>query len=143
MSIQELHPDQCHDLRETDPSIVHLDVRTPEEFAQGHPAGALNVPIFFRVGGEMKPNEGFTRVIERLAPDKGRRLVLSCAMGGRSMRACHALEAAGYTQLVNMVGGFSGFRGPDGTLVVPGWVDAGLPVSTDVADAAWDTLKDR
>ncbi len=139
--IQELAPDQCHDLRETDPSIVHLDVRTPEEFAQGHPAGALNVPIFFRRGGDMQPNDEFTRVVERVAPDKGQRLVLSCAAGGRSMRACHALEAAGYTRLVNMVGGYGGFRGPDGSLVVPGWTDAGLPVSTETGDAAWETLR--
>ncbi len=141
MPIQELPPDPCHDLREADPSIVHLDVRTPDEFAQGHPPGALNVPIFFRVGGAMELNEDFARVVERLAPDKGQRLVLSCAMGGRSMRACHVLEAAGYQRLVNMVGGFSGFRGPDGTLVVPGWADAGLPVSKELGEATWEHLK--
>ena len=39
-----------------------------------------------------------------------------------------------------MVGGFSGYRGPDGTLVVPGWKDAELPVSRDTA-RAWDALK--
>src|SRR5436190_658104 len=43
--IQQLPPRACHDLREADPSIVLLDVRTPAEFAEGHPAGALNVPI--------------------------------------------------------------------------------------------------
>lgn len=139
--IQELPPDACHDLRETDPSILHLDVRTPEEFAQGHPVGALNVPIFFRRGDAMELNDEFTRVVERLVPDKQQRIVLSCAMGGRSMRACHVLEAAGYTRLVSMVGGFSGFRAPDGTLVVPGWADAGLPVSTETAGASWDELR--
>lgn len=141
MPVQELPPDRCHDLRETDPSILHLDVRTPAEFAAGHPVGALNVPIFFPGAGGMQLNEEFTRVVERLSPDKARRVVLSCAMGGRSMRACHVLEAAGYARLVNMVGGFSGFRGPDGALVVPGWIDAGLPVANEVGDAAWERLR--
>lgn len=141
MPIQELQPRQCHDLREADPSIVHLDVRTPDEFAAGHPPGALNVPIFLAGPGGMKPNPDFLRVATRVAPEKARRVVLSCAMGGRSMRACHALEEAGYTQLVNMVGGFSGYRAPNGELVVAGWADAGLPVSSETGDAAWDHLR--
>ncbi|MBX3465924.1 MAG: rhodanese-like domain-containing protein [Planctomycetes bacterium] len=141
MPIQELPPEQCHDLRETDPSIVHLDVRTPDEFAAGHPEGALNVPIFLPGGGGMTLNPDFTRVVERLAPDRDRRVVLSCAMGGRSMRACHVLEQAGYTRLVNMTGGFAGYRGPGGELVVGGWQDAGLPVSTDASAGAWERLR--
>lgn len=140
MAIQELPPEDCDAIRKADPTVVHLDVRTPEEFAAGHPEGAYNVPIFFKVGGAMQQNPDFVRVVEKVAPDKAKRLVLSCAMGGRSMRGCHALEPAGYKDLVNMVGGFSGFRGPGGELVVGGWQDAGLPVSQDPS-RSWETLK--
>lgn len=140
MAIQELPPEECSAMRANDPSILHLDVRTPQEFAEGHPEGAYNVPIFFPGPGGMQPNPDFVRVVEKLAPDKSKRLVLSCAMGGRSMRGCHALEPAGYADLVNMVGGFNGYRAPDGTLVVPGWKDVELPVSRD-ATRGWDALK--
>jgi rhodanese-related sulfurtransferase len=143
MSIQELPPKQAHDLRESDPKIVHIDVRSPEEFAAGHPAGSINVPIFFKAGGGMQPNTDFLRVVEKVAPDKRSRVILSCAVGGRSMRACALMEQSGWTQLVNVAGGFSGAREFDGTLVEAGWADAGLPVSKEPGERAWSAVKAR
>ena len=40
------------------------------------------------------------------------KLVLGCAMGGRSMRACELLASDGYTDLINMHGGYDGYREP-------------------------------
>ena len=37
--IQQLPPQQCFDLLECDAEILHLDVRTPEEFADEHAEG--------------------------------------------------------------------------------------------------------
>jgi rhodanese-related sulfurtransferase len=130
--IQQLPPRSAHDLREADPSIVHLDVRTPAEFAQGHPTGAWNVPIALESG----PNPEFLAVAAKVAADKGARVVVSCAAGGRSQRACDALERAGWKNLVNVQGGFGGARDHQGRLATPGWADAGLPVSTD-AERDW------
>lgn len=60
-----------------------LDVRTPEEFAEGHLPGAVNVPV--QVLGE------------RLGEiPKDRPVVVYCRSGGRSARASNQLTAAGY-----------------------------------------------
>lgn len=140
--IQQLPPRSAHDLREADPSIVHLDVRTPAEFAAGHPTGAWNVPIALEAPGGMGPNPEFLTVAALVAPDKGARVVVSCAAGGRSQRACEELERSGWKNLVNVQGGFGGARDRTGRLVTPGWADAGLPVSTD-ADRDWSRCRSK
>jgi hypothetical protein len=38
------------------------------------------------------------------------------------------MEAAGYENICNMVGGFGGKITPDGQVVEPGWASLGLPV---------------
>ena len=54
-----------------------------------------------------------------------------CRMGGRSMKACELLARAGYTQLANVAGGFGGAADPFGRLVMPGWMQEGLPVERE------------
>jgi rhodanese-related sulfurtransferase len=143
MGIQELPPQSCYHLREADPSIPLLDVRSPEEFAAGHPEGALNVPILFKVPAGPRPNPRFLEAVQALVPDRSARVILSCAVGGRSLRACELLAEAGYQAPINLVGGYHGQRSPDGRLVTPGWVDAGLPSSSAVGERGWDTLERR
>ncbi|MEL4282493.1 MULTISPECIES: rhodanese-like domain-containing protein [Shewanella] len=67
-----------------------LDVRTPEEFAEGHLANAVNIP-FEQVAAEFAK-----RGIAKDAP-----VVLYCRSGRRSSIATEALVAAGYTQTYN------------------------------------------
>src|SRR5688572_19907186 len=43
-----------------------VDVRTPEEFADGHVPGAVNVPISLAQGGGMVPNADFVKVMQAL-----------------------------------------------------------------------------
>lgn len=143
MPIQDLPPKLCYDLREADPALVHLDVRSPEEFAAGHPAGALNVPILFRGAEGMSENPEFLAVASVLCTDPSRRVILSCAMGGRSRRAAEALQASGYANLVNMRGGYSGARAPDGSLAEQGWSGLGLPTSTELGQRSWDELRTK
>ena len=54
---------------------VLLDVRTVEEFDEGHVAGSYNVPFAFRSAHGMELNPAFASVIERLFP-KDTKLVL-------------------------------------------------------------------
>ncbi len=63
-----------------------VDVRTPEEFADGHVPGARNVRS--RSVGEprMVPNGQFVQVMQALF-DKDAPLIVSCKAGGRSARA--------------------------------------------------------
>ena len=50
-------------------------------------------------------------------------------------------RSAGYTDLTNVVGGFGGQRDQSGAVVVKGWRDEGLPVSSDVGDAGYQALR--
>lgn len=124
MPIETTTPKPAHDAMSASTDHAFLDVRTEAEYAAGHPAGALNVPVAFPDGaGGMQGNPDFLAVVEKHVP-KDRKVFVSCKMGGRSMAACQALEAAGYSDLVNIDGGFGGK--PD----VKGWADEGLPVET-------------
>lgn len=70
-----------------------VDVRTPEEFAEGHLANAMNIP--------------FEQVAEEFAKRgiaKDAQVVLYCRSGRRSSIAIEALVAAGYTQTYNAGG---------------------------------------
>ncbi|MCA8926158.1 MAG: rhodanese-like domain-containing protein [Planctomycetes bacterium] len=135
--IQQLPPQQCFDLLECDAEILHLDVRTPEEFSEGHALGAINVPAFFRGAGGMQPNPEFVPAVVALSPDTVQRIVLSCRSGGRSNMAAEWLEQQGYQNLINMPGGFHGM--PDGS--APGWLQCGLPTSDDVSGRDWETQR--
>jgi rhodanese-related sulfurtransferase len=127
MTYQNLGPDKAKEL--VDSGWTYVDVRTVEEFEAGHVPGAYNVPVALRdASGRMAPNAGFRASIEALFP-KDAKLVIGCAAGGRSMRACEELAPAGYGALVNMEGGFGGMRDAAGRLVCPGWTQHGFPTA--------------
>jgi hypothetical protein len=42
-----------------------------------------------------------------------------------------------------VVGGFGGQRDASGKVVVPGWKEAGLPVTTDLGDAAYEAQRKK
>ena len=98
---------------------TYVDVRTPAEFAEGRPAGAVNVPLAADFVAQMSA---------RFAKDA--KLVVGCKSGGRSARAAAALAQAGYTDVLDQRAGFDGARNPFGQLTEPGWSRAGLPVET-------------
>ena len=128
MDIRQVTPREAYELLEQDPSAIYLDVRTEEEFAAGHPAGARNVPVVFfdPAARQPVPNPDFVAIVRRhLAPSA--KLVVGCQAGGRSQHACELLAQAGYTDLANVRGGFGGARDQTGR-IVPGWAAAGLPV---------------
>jgi rhodanese-related sulfurtransferase len=116
-----------------EPKAVYLDVRSPEEFAQGHPAGAFNVPLAFLEPGRgpSQPNPEFLQVAGRHFPTDTI-LLVGCLSGGRSQRACDLLARAGFTNLSNVEGGFGGGRDRTGG-VIRGWRDCGLPTASGEA----------
>jgi rhodanese-related sulfurtransferase len=91
---------------------AYLDVRSIPEFEGGHPTGAVNIPLLHMAGGRMAPNQAFQSVVEaNFAKDA--KIVVGCKAGGRSLQAAALLEAAGYTNVVDMRGGFHGERDGD------------------------------
>ena|SRR5215468_5589725 len=142
MPIKQVEPPQAFEILQGNPDAIYLDVRTEEEFAQGHPAGAINIPVvFLRPGAAPQPNDSFLAVAQKVLP-QDKKLVVGCMAGGRSQRACDILEEAGYSDLTNVRGGFGGARDASGAIVVVGWRDAGLPVSRELNDS-YRVLRDK
>ena len=82
----------------TDEAHAYVDVRTEEEFAAGHPAGAFNVPVMITAAAGLAPNPEFVAVVER-AFAKDAPIIVGCKMGGRSARAARELALAGFTRV--------------------------------------------
>lgn len=106
--------------------FVYLDVRTEEEFKEGHAKGAINIPIFVMGVAGRAMNPDFINEVKKQFPTETK-LVIGCRSGGRSAKACELLGAQGYTVLFNIDGGFVGRPDPVGGWAQPGWQACGLP----------------
>ena len=131
MAVKEITPQQAHDTLSADPTAVYIDVRTPREFENGHPVGAVNVPVAFPDPARgMVLNPDFVSVVERNF-SKDKKIIVGCQAGPRSTAAARMLEQTGYQDVSNMLGGFGGMRDQMGNTVAPGWAASGLPVSQE------------
>ena len=141
MNYETLNPEETRARLDGDGGWTYVDVRTPEEFARGHVPGAYNIPAFFPGPMGMMPNPEFPGAVSaHFTTDRA--LVMGCAAGGRSMHACEQLSGAGYTQLINMDGGFTGRPDPTGGPGVPGWQERGFPVADTCEEGRdWESLK--
>ncbi len=83
---------------ETIDGAVLLDVRTAEEYRDGHIDGSVNLPLD-RIS-----------FIEDMVKDKSTPLYVHCYSGSRSGRAVSYLKQMGYTNAAN-IGGISSYRG--------------------------------
>ena len=84
---------------ESTEDAVLLDVRTVDEYAEGHIPGSINIPL-----------DTVASVLERI-PDKDTPLFVHCLSGGRSGKAVSFLKKLGYTQVKN-IGGINLYNGP-------------------------------
>jgi rhodanese-related sulfurtransferase len=133
MPIQQLEPKAAKDAMDAAGNATYVDVRTEGEFAQGHPEGAINIPVAQSGPGGMAPNPDFLKVATEVLKEKDHPIFCGCQMGGRSQMAATLLEQSGYTNLANVQGGFGG-KVENGVMMISGWRDSGLPVETDVND---------
>ena len=101
--MKNLSVQQSAELLSQKNSIPLIDVRTPAEYGSIHANGAVNHPM-----------ESLD--IEKIPFSKEQEIHLICQSGGRSMKVSQKLEAAGFTNIVNIEGGTSA------------WYEAGLPV---------------
>lgn len=140
-AFEEIDPQEAHRRMTDDPSTTYLDVRTVEEFADGHAHGAVNVPIAVFGCAGMEMNDDFVRIVAaKFAKDA--KLVVGCKMGGRSKRAAAMLEEDGFTTIVDQKAGFSGATNAFGQVEEKGWKPAGLPIAAEAeAGKAWSDLR--
>ena len=69
---------------------IWIDVRTPEEFKEGHLKDAVNIPVD-QIGAR----------IGSVSPDKSAPVNLYCRSGRRSEAAWQELKKMGYTNVTN------------------------------------------
>ena len=141
MAIKEVTPQQAHDILTNDASAVYIDVRTESEFANGHPQGAVNIPVAFPDPARgMIVNSDFIRVVEANFP-REKKIILGCQAGSRSTSAANMLQQAGFQDVSNLLGGFGGMLDSTGKIGAPGWASSGLPVSNDNQEGvSYDSL---
>jgi phage shock protein E len=73
------------------PPITVIDVRTEQEWREGHLEGAILIP-----------HDRIEQEIAAVAPDKKTRIYLYCRTGRRTALAVDVLKKAGYVDLVNL-----------------------------------------
>jgi molybdopterin/thiamine biosynthesis adenylyltransferase/rhodanese-related sulfurtransferase len=84
---------------ERDPQHVVLDVREPEEVAQGLIPSAIHIP------------RGYLELqVEAAIPDRSRPVTIYCAAGVRSLLAGRTLRQMGYTDVRSLKGGFGSWK---------------------------------
>jgi hydroxyacylglutathione hydrolase len=92
--------------RAQDHDLVVLDVREPAEWADGHMLDARHIPM--------------RQVLERIDEvPRDRTVAITCAGGARSSVVGSMLLARGFTDILNVWGGMTG------------WTQAGLPITRD------------
>jgi len=92
MAITDFSADDLKD------GAVLVDVRTPEEYADGHLEGALNIDWF---------SPDFASKWEGI--DKGQTVYVYCKVGGRSAKAAQMLDSLGYSHVVDLTGGYDAY----------------------------------
>jgi rhodanese-related sulfurtransferase len=111
--IRELMPWDVDDLRQTNPDLLIVDIREPEEYAVGHIQGSLLVP---RGVLETACDWGYAETLPALASARDKPVVLVCRSGNRTALAAMTLQWMGYTDVYSMKTG------------VRGWNDYELPL---------------
>lgn len=79
--------------------VAVVDVRTAEEYAEGHLEGAVLVPT---------GSEGFVAKVRAAAA--GKPVLVYCRSGNRSSKAAAQLAAAGEREVRNLAGGIGAWR---------------------------------
>jgi len=91
--------DELKTLIEHEPdSFVLIDVREQQEWDRGHIPGAIHIPIY-----------DLEKEIDKVVPMYDTKVIINCFSGGRSEKAGNILDAAGYTDVYSLDGGFRGY----------------------------------
>lgn len=73
---------------------ILIDVRSNQEYREGHLQGAINIPDF-----------EISNRIQKEIPKKNQLIVLYCQYGGRSKKTMNLMKRIGYTNVYNLYGG--------------------------------------
>jgi len=134
-SLNELSPKEAHELIESDPRSILIDIRSSMEYLfVGHPVGAVHVPWIDEPDWIINPD--FVTDIRKLIlggailddQSGSAPLILICRSGKRSKEAGQALLEAGLDNIHHIDEGFEGeLDTSHQRSTVGGWRFRGLP----------------
>lgn len=85
---------------DTDRNVILLDVRTQSEYNSAHISGAVLIPV--------------SKLEERIGElRKGRKIIVYCRSGHRSLKASKILTEHGFPNVYNMLGGIKAWTGAE------------------------------
>lgn len=108
-SFNAIFPEDLNEMLASTPDVVLFDVRTADEYLDGHLEGAINAPLI-----EMTDYLGYL-------PDLDAPIVVYCGSGHRSAMGMVALNLLGYSNAQSLFGG------------IKAWTALELPVVTEDA----------
>ena len=99
LGYRQISMDDAIKMMKDEKNYIILDVRRPDEFAEGHIPRAINVA-----------NESIGREEIPELPDKSQLILVYCRSGRRSKEAAEKLVKLGYTNIVEF-GGIQDYKG--------------------------------
>jgi len=100
--VNDISVEEVYEIINTNQDYIILDVRTPEEFSEGHIEGAILIPV-----DELEGR------LDELPLDKP--IITYCKSGGRSATAAGILVENGFSEVYDMGG-------------ITDWIEKGYPV---------------
>jgi rhodanese-related sulfurtransferase len=101
--INQISPEQLKTQIQNDKFYI-IDVREKAEYDEGSIPGSILIPrgfLEFKIG-----KEPFWKDKELKMPSKDQKIVVYCRSGGRGSLATKSLQQMGYTNVVNLDGGY-------------------------------------
>lgn len=95
---ESISPKQAYELLQKDSNVALVDVRTPEEYATEHISGATLIPV-----------QVLSENLSKLSSVKGKKIIVYCHSGARSVGASRILAKNGFSPL-NVTGGISAWK---------------------------------
>lgn len=92
-SYKNIKPAEAKELLNSEKSAVLLDVRTQQEYNEGHIPNSLLIPL-----------DGLKESVESKIPDKEAKTLIYCRSGSRSKQAADILISKGYKNVYNLGG---------------------------------------
>ncbi|EEP60674.1 rhodanese-like domain-containing protein [Sulfurihydrogenibium yellowstonense] len=103
---QDLNAKQFYEMMQKEKDVIILDVRTPQEYQEGHISNAINIPV--QILGQQ---------LDKLNNFKDKKILVYCRSGNRSAIASQILDRAGFKNVYNLKGGLFEWKASELPLV--------------------------
>ena len=98
-NINDISYSKLQEIIKENTDTILLDVRSKQEYNEGHITGAINIPEYEILS---KSNN--------ILNNKNARIIVYCKSGTRSKKAIKTLKKLGFTNLYNLKGGIEGIN---------------------------------